>query len=255
MSGTAAYRVTTLDGMGTTSTRRYASTSNKYDHLWNKSHLNGGEKTLIRKGQIIDEASTTLATQSHMNNIVANTLDQTEMIAEELRGASLHQTLKNIARFFREFYAYKQDHQDREQIRTPIRAWSDRFDGIDCDCFSTSISSILHNLGIDHFWRKSKDQAKGDYTHIYVIVPKQKGLDLSIRGNYYVLDPVVGDFDMEWPNNDVPQYYEDFHVKYGNGMGLTLQFIPSFDPLKIALITGAIGLAGFGIYKYYQKNN
>lgn len=214
MSNKAAYSVTMLNGMGYTSGKRRVNKGKTFDRYWDISSVRFSEEKLINEGQTLN-GSTTLATQKQMHRIVLSTLDQSKAIANRLRGNTVEETLKNIARYFQDYYDYRQDHSSREQIRTPARAYADRLKGIDCDCFSTSVSSILLNLGIDHYWRKTKPSFyDADYSHIYVVVPKFKGADMTVRANYYVIDPVVTEryFDLEHTENQLPKYFEDYHV-------------------------------------------
>lgn len=252
MKNQAAYKVTMLDGFGYTSGQRRFDSSNKYDKYWNPAHVNGTEKQLIEVGQTLGAKTTTLATQDQMNVIVLNTLYQTEEIAQALRGKNLHETLRNIAHYFQYHYRYKQDHASREQLRTPARAHADRRTGVDCDCFSISVSSILTNLGIEHYWRKTKPyKSDPDYGHIYVVVPKFKGADLNVRANYYVIDPVVTEkaFDWEHTNNQVPPYKHDYKVSTTmQGMGAILAFQPlASQQMTVDKIFKYAGIAALAI--------
>ncbi len=255
MRGVAVYEVTRLNGdfagFGYTTHRRKIDNSSDFDQYWDLDQVKGDETTLIRMGQLID-GLTTEATQVEMNRIVLETLDQTTKIAQKLRGNSTEATLRNIANYFKKYYQFRIDRDQKEQLREPARAYKDRVSGIDCDCFSISVSSILLNLGIDHYWRKSKPKATGDYAHIYIVVPKFKGADLSIRANYWVIDPVVGPFDREHTDNQPPKYRHDFHVKAvpGEGMGFfSFELLPkSFNPKKVALYTGVGLLVATGVF-------
>ena len=84
----------------------------------------------------------------------------------------------------------KKDAEGYEQIRSPARAWHDRFSGVDCDCYSVFISSILSNLGIAHTLRITKYQ-RDYFQHIYPIVPFQNG--------YITIDCVTDRFNYEVP--------------------------------------------------------
>lgn len=266
MSGSAAYGVTMLSGgFGYVSDNRIFKPDRSLDKFWDKSHLEYKETPLIQVGaRLGGNKLTTLATQEEMHKIVLKTLHQTKAIAKKLEGRNLRETLRNIAHYLQYNFRYKQDASDREQIRTPIRSFQDRYIGIDCDCFSTLASSILTNLGIDHYWRKTKPSASDpDYAHIYVIVPKMPGLDLNIRSNYYVIDPVVTykPFDYEHTDNDVPPYKHDYHVSRSmNGMGalLTVQPLQMFKGNIKKTFLG-LGIVAFviagGIIIYQNKKS
>lgn len=111
-------------------------------------------------------------TLEYMQDIIKRTLYQTEGIAKLLKGKTLEQTCRNIFNFCYTHIQYKLDDAGFEQLRQPSRAWKDRKTGIDCDCFSIFISSILTNLRIPHHLRIIELNDKGYFQHVYVIVEK-----------------------------------------------------------------------------------
>lgn len=155
---------------------------NEYDRYWSDSPLKG-TSTKVASG-------TTFNTLDAMKAIVMETLPQTAKLAKRLKGNTVDQTLKNIFSFFHDHYQYAEDSVYREEIRTPRRAWADRKAGVDCDCFSVSISSLLTNLGIPHSFRKTKYGGKPNFQHVYVVAHPRPGKDV-------VLDPVVQAFNKE----------------------------------------------------------
>lgn len=116
---------------------------------------------------------------------------QTAKIAKVLKGDSLKNTCENIWTFCYSYIQYKLDETGTEQIRKPARVWHDRITGVDCDCFSVFISSILLNLNIPHYF-KITDYGRG-FQHIYIVVPK----DGKSKSNCYIIDAVLGKFDFE----------------------------------------------------------
>jgi hypothetical protein len=60
------------------------------------------------------------------------------------------------------------------------------------------------------------------FQHIYVVVPKFTGADLSKRNNYYVIDPVLDKFDEEAPEINEAKYkkmsIEGMPIQYLNGV-------------------------------------
>ena len=88
--------------------------------------------------------------------VVAETLGQTREVAKSLRGQNTLDTCRNTWEFCKRNFKYKQDEDGKEQVRSPRRSWQDRHLGIDCDCYSTLISSILTNLRIPHMLRVTK---------------------------------------------------------------------------------------------------
>lgn len=148
----------------------------------------GNEVVLMPEGDVYD-------TLKLMKQIVDKTIIQTKAISKVLKGSTTEETAKNIWEFLYHNVQYKKDHASREQLRTPARAWKDRKAGVDCDCYSIFISSILTNLGIAHSFRMAA--YKDDFQHVYVVVPKSGSL--ASRNNYWVIDPVVDRFNYEVP--------------------------------------------------------
>jgi hypothetical protein len=171
---------------------------------------------------------------------VPQTLWQTRAIAKVLKGKTLEDTCSNIWHFVYNHIQYKRDKDGVEQIRSPRRTWSERFSGVDCDCYSEFISSILSNLGIPHVLRITKyPQEPPDiprWQHIYPIVPITGRLDgtLSGRGQYIVMDCVKDDFDDEQPFLEHKDY--DMRLDYLDGLeGSDASYEESENPLEILL--------------------
>jgi len=198
--------------------------TDKYDRYWSESNLGGENKPLTRSGDRIPYDRMTDQTVSHMLDIITNTLSQTRAIATHLEGNTIAETAKNIYNYFFRHYQYVEDAGAKEQLRSPLRAYMDREYGVDCDCFVISISSILTNLGIPHYIRRAAyDGADTDYSHVYVVVPVTPG-PLNVRDSYIVIDPVVHEFDFEYPSDTTPGSYQDTKVSVGlggflNGLG------------------------------------
>lgn len=166
--------------------KRSIKAGTQYDSYFT-SEVAGKEVILLDDGDVYD-------TLGQMKKIVAQTLSQTTKISRELKGSTLEQTCRNLWNFLYTHVQYKKDHPLREQLRTPARTWKDRKTGVDCDCYSIFISSVLTNLKIPHSFRMAG--YKGDFQHVYVIVPKN-GKTASSRDQYFVIDPVVNQFNFE----------------------------------------------------------
>lgn len=171
---------------------------------------------------------------------VPKTLWQTEAIAEVLRGKNLKDTCANIWHFVYNHIQYKRDKDGVEQIRSPRRTWRDRFSGVDCDCYTEFISSILSNLGIPHVLRITKYPQKPPdiprWQHIYPIVPVTGQLNGTLlgRGEYIVMDCVKDDFDDEQPYLEHKDY--DMRLDYLDGIeGEDTSYEESENPLAILL--------------------
>lgn len=191
--------------------RRHIKSGKEYDHLF---PIAEGNNSTIRKNANVYH------TVAFIPKVVNETLDQTKQLAEQLRTNNTYETCKNIWHFVYEHINYKKDATGYEQIRSPARAWHDRFTGVDCDCYSVFISSILSNLGIPHTLRITKYHH--DYfQHIYPVVPFQNG--------YITMDCVTDQFNYEVPFSEKKDYpmdlqylngFEDTDAIYGAGDGM-----------------------------------
>lgn len=123
--------------------------------------------------------------------VVHGTLHHTKRLASTFKTNSIQGTCGKIWRFVYQHINYKKDRSGYEQIRTPSRVWHDRFDGVDCDCYSVFISSILTNLKIPHSLRVTK-YTKPYFEHIYPIVHLEDG-------SHITLDCVVDYYNYEVP--------------------------------------------------------
>lgn len=143
------------------------------------------DRVIIKDGEVED-------TVDLMKKVVWKYIDDTKKIAPRLKGNSVAETCENIWNFLYHHIQYKLDQKGLEQLRRPSRSWSERETGIDCDCFSIFVSSILTNLHIPHRFRITKyDQ--DTYQHVYVIVPKENG------NGEYIIDCVLSRFNYEKP--------------------------------------------------------
>jgi hypothetical protein len=173
----------------------------EYDHLFPRAMLT----TITKK-----EGATVADTIKFIPQVVRDTLFHTEKIAKILKGNSVNETCSNIWQFVYDHIAYKKDEDGKEQVRSPARAWHDRgnIQGVDCDCYTVFISSILSNLNIRHKLRITKYK-EDRFQHIYPIVPLSDG-------SYITIDCVVRDFDYEEPYSEKKDTNMD--LEYLNGL-------------------------------------
>jgi hypothetical protein len=139
---------------------------------------------------------------------VKKTLYQTKRISERLKGKTVYETCSNIWHFVYRHIQYRKDQEGYEQIRSPRRSWRDRMKGVDCDCYSVFISSILTNLKIPHLLRITKYH-RDNFQHIYPVV-KNGNREITI-------DCVTDKFDYEVPYSEK----KDFNME--------LQFLDGID--------------------------
>lgn len=159
----------------------------QYDYLFPSADML--DEVKYRDGNVKD-------TVSVMQNVVLQYLTDTARVAPKLKGATLEETCRNIWNFVYWHIQYHLDTPGREELRRPARSWHDRVRGVDCDCYSIFISSILTHLGINHAFRVTK--YSGDWQHVYVIVPNRNG--------HYTIDCVTHHFDYEKPYTDKMDY-------------------------------------------------
>jgi hypothetical protein len=182
--------------------KRKIKSGEEYDQLFPKPIF---FDPTIKKGATVHD------TVRFIPKVVRETLFQTAKIAPLLKGNNLHDTCKNIWDFVYTHIAYKKDEDGKEQIRSPARAWHDRFHGIDCDCYTVFISSILSNLKIKHKLRITK-YSQDHFQHIYPIVP-------TTGGNYITVDCVVDRFNFEEPYT--AKQDTNMELEYLNGVPST----------------------------------
>lgn len=186
--------------------KRSIKSGSEYDKYFQLSGVTGTERQVAH--------GTQKRSLAEMEKIVKRTLHQTRAIAPKLKGTALITTLSKIWHFVYDHIQYTLDKDDREQLREPARTWRDRAHGVDCDCYSIFISSILHNLGIPHAFRMTK--YGGDWQHVYIVVPKDgKKTSLEHRHQYYVVDPVVDSFNYEVP-------FTEKHDRFMSKMPITV---------------------------------
>jgi len=178
--------------------KRKIKSGEQYNHLFPMANLT--DET-VKKGASVSD------TVKFIPKVVKDTLEQTKEIAEVLRGSSLSETCNNIWNFVYEHINYHKDEDGLEQIRSPARTWHDRLRGVDCDCYTVFISSILTNLKIPHRLRIARYK-KDYFQHIYPIVPRA-------NGKYVTIDCVVEHFNYEEPYTEIKDTTMDLQYLSG----------------------------------------
>lgn len=156
-------------------------------HEFNRFFKRSDGKTLtVKKEALLED------TLKWIKLVVRDTLDQTKQIANYLQSDSVRETCKRIWSFCFHHFQYEKDEERKEQIRTPNRAWMDRhnYQGIDCDCFTVFICSMLQNLNIPYLMRITKYPKDKDFSHIYPVA-------FAADGKEIIIDCVVHCFDYE----------------------------------------------------------
>ena len=201
--------------------KRNIQSGERYTHLFPKA--NNATDTIRKDANVYH-------TVEFIPKVVHSTLGHTQKAAQLLQGASVYDTCSNVWQFVYDHIAYKKDKDGYEQIRSPARAWMDRFSGVDCDCYSVFISSILTNLKIPHLLRITKYQ-RDYFQHIYPIVPTGK--------SHITIDCVTEKFNYEVPYSEKKDYPMD------------LQYLNGFDNTDTHLTGAEDGMAALG--KIFSK--
>ncbi len=165
-------------------TKRHINSGREYDYLF---------PAAMNKDKTVLENATLDDTIAFIHKVVGKTLSHTQQLAQTLQAPTVYETCRNIWNFVYRNVAYKKDTDGLEQIRSPRRTWKDRKTGVDCDCYSTFISSILTNLRIPHQLRITKYR-QDHFQHIYPTVED--------GGKTIVLDCVTDQFDYEVPYSE-----------------------------------------------------
>lgn len=188
--------------------KRNIKSGAEFNHLFPKPEGNDVE---IRRDADVS------ATVAFIPQVVLETLHDTNRIAKLLKGDTLDETSKNIWDFVYNHIQYAKDKDGVEQIRRPARTWADRVRGVDCDCYTVFISSILANLDIPHIYRIAKYKNRNYFQHIYPIVPTD-------NGNYITIDCVVNKYNYEEPYTEKKDKPMKLH--YLNGIDTEQNNLP-----------------------------
>jgi hypothetical protein len=180
--------------------KRQIKNGAEFNHLFPKPI---GEEVEIKRDADVS------ATVAFIPQVVFETLNDTTKISKTLKGGTLDETCSNIWHFVYNHIQYAKDKDGVEQIRRPARAWHDRTRGVDCDCYTVFISSILTNLEIPHTYRITKYKNRSYFQHIYPIVP-------TSNGNYITIDCVVNEYNYEEPYTEKKDTAMKLH--YLNGI-------------------------------------
>jgi hypothetical protein len=177
--------------------KRNIQSGEGYTHLFPKAE--GVNKTIRKNADVTH-------TVAFIPKVVNETLNHTKLIAQRLKGTSTYETCSNIWHFVYQHVAYRKDQEGYEQIRSPARVWHDRQKGVDCDCYSVFISSILTNCAIPHILRITKYH-RDYFQHIYPVV--------VLHGKEIPIDCVTDQFNYQVPYSEKRDYPMD--LQYLNG--------------------------------------
>ncbi|ASS47626.1 MAG: hypothetical protein A3D31_17530 [Candidatus Fluviicola riflensis] len=170
----------------------------EYNHLFQKA-----------KGEFIDVKQYAMLgdTIGLMKEVIAKSTSSTTRIADLLKAATLKETCRNVWNWCFRHIQYEKDEFGVEQVRHPARTWADRRKGVDCDCLTVIIGSILTNLRIPFVIRITKYQAQ-DFEHVYPVA--------MIGNEEVIMDCVVHKFNYEVPYTEKKDFI--MKLQYLNGL-------------------------------------
>ncbi len=143
-----------------------------------------------------------------MQSVIRSTLNDTKKLAQRLTASTVPQTCANVWKFVFNHLQYRKDEQGKEQVRRPARSWKDRKLGVDCDCMTVFIGSLLTNLGIPFTIRLTR-YTSDEFEHVYPVAKTSQGT--------IIMDTVVHQFDYEVP------------YKSKKDISMELQYLNGFD--------------------------
>ncbi len=177
--------------------KRHISSGDQFSHLIPQSISKDTVVVGSGKAQLKD-------TLNLMKQIIKETKGDTAKLAIKLKGHSVTETCRNIWNFVYGHIQYTMDKTGVEQVRRPSRTWADRTNGVDCDCYTVFIGSILSNLEIPFLMRVTKYGGKKHFQHVYPIVP--------IQGGHITIDCVTDRFDHEVPYSEKRDIVPDGNI-------------------------------------------
>lgn len=212
--------------------RRAILDGNEFNHFFPKAEF--GFKQIKRNADLNN-------TVALMEKVIRTTTQDTQNIARILKANTEFETLKKVWEFTFKYLQYKKDKQGVEQVRRPCRSWWDRHTGVDCDCMTVFIASILTNLKIPFRIRLAGYGMTQNFEHVYVV---------AILGDRkIIMDTVVHEFNKEVK----PTFKKDLTME--------LEYLNGFDEENQPLNTDQEALLlfsdgnGFGsLFKKKEEN-
>jgi hypothetical protein len=154
----------------------------RFNDIFNPSR---GEYVEIKKNAQLED------TLGLMRKVIATTLIDTQKISKLLKADNEFQTCKNVWEFCFNHLQYEKDEAGKEQVRRPSRTWQDREKGVDCDCMTVFIGSILTNLKIPFLIRLTAYKPQADFEHVYPVA--------LLGTQEIIMDCVVHQFNYQVP--------------------------------------------------------
>lgn len=124
----------------------------EFDHYFPKAKL---ITVVKKKGAKVED------TLELIPAVIRETAFHTRRFAKEyIWSGSIEKSCEKLWHFVYNHIAYKKDEEGKEQVRSPARTWHDRHNvgedgkplGVDCDCMSVFVVSVLYNLGVKNIF-------------------------------------------------------------------------------------------------------
>jgi hypothetical protein len=174
--------------------QRQIKSGNQFNKLFPKPDFSD---TLLQEGNVND-------TVHLMGKYIQKYKSDTAKLAPILKGKSLEETLRNNWNFVYNHIQYKLDTPGVEELRRPARTWAERKTGVDCDCYTIFLCTLLLNQGLEPVIRIVQIPPAASFHHVYPIVYKN-----GDTGLYYTLDAVLDRFNYEKPFSKKRDYTMD----------------------------------------------
>jgi hypothetical protein len=204
----------------------------EYDHYFPRAKM----ITIVKK-----EGATVADTLKLIPAVIRETAFHTRKFAfEVIKADTLEQTCRNIWDFVYHHIAYKKDETGKEQVRSPARAWHDRHNvdpqtgepmGIDCDCMTLFICSVLYNLEIKNVYFRIAKYEEAYWEHIYPIIKLPNGKQITV-------DCVLHKFNQEAKYTAKQDTAMD--LEYLNGVSDSTDFMGIMDEHEALATLGKI---------------
>lgn len=181
--------------------RRNIKSGEEFEKFFDKP--TGSVQTIKRDAKLSD-------TIEFLPKAIHLVVPQTRRIAKHLERETQYQTCKSIWEWCYNHLQYKEDEKGKEQIKSPNVSFATRKIGIDCDDFTVIISSMLHNLKINHLFKVVMYNEENGFQHIYPVAILSNGRQVPI-------DCVLDSFDFEVPYID--KIEKNMELEFLNGLG------------------------------------
>lgn len=198
---------------------RKIADGHQFNHLFPQAV---GNTVLIKRDADLEQ------TIGLMKGVIRDTLSDTRKIAQKLKSKSDFSTCASIWDFCFRHLQYRMDEKNKEQVRRPARTWRDRKRGVDCDCMTVFVGSILTNLGIRFKIRLTRNSPElTTFGHVYpvaIVGGKEVIMDCVVhRFNYQApylekkditmdlqyLNGLEGEYDSSWESEEMAAEYWD----------------------------------------------